>query len=305
MTMETFAAGKSQTLLLAVILSLLFFWAIPFSRAEATGYMSSNGSGSYRNNSYPNNYSGNYSYNNSNGYWNTSYPYSYNYSYNTYPNNYSYNNYPYNNYSYNAYPYNSYYGNYYGNSYGYNYQYPAPTCTITLSAGNNYWNNWNNGYYGNSYNYSAQLTWWSSNANSATINPGVGSVALSGSQTVYPSSNQVYVLTVQGQGGVRTCSTSAYLPTPSYSIAPTTYAYQTYPTYTAPAVYASAISVSNSYPSVSLSKIPYTGVSYGPLGDALVWLAIVIVAALAASTLLVLRRRQFATILSSVVSRRA
>ena len=77
----------------------------------------------------------------------------------------------------------------------------APSCWITLSN------------YGGSYNYNqpATLSWGSTNATSANISPNVGSISTSGSQTVYPSGNQLYTMTVyNSQGQTATCQTSQY-----------------------------------------------------------------------------------------------
>lgn len=98
---------------------------------------------------------------------------------------------------------------YYGYSYGYGpyqypythnyqYQYQAPTCGITYTSA-----------YGG-YGYGTQaitLSWWSTNATSASISPSIGTVNTSGTRTVYPSGSTTYTLTVSGQGGTRTCST--------------------------------------------------------------------------------------------------
>lgn len=80
----------------------------------------------------------------------------------------------------------------------------APSCWINLSSQNQYNNQYN-------YNQSATLSWGSTNASSATISPSVGSVGTSGSQTVYPSGNQLYTMTVyNSQGQSATCQTSQY-----------------------------------------------------------------------------------------------
>jgi len=77
----------------------------------------------------------------------------------------------------------------------------APSCWITLTP-----------QYGSGYNYNqATLSWGSTNANSASISPSIGSVSTSGSQTVYTSGNQTYTMTVYNpQGQSANCQTSAY-----------------------------------------------------------------------------------------------
>ena len=77
----------------------------------------------------------------------------------------------------------------------------APSCWITLTP-----------QYGSGYNYNqATLSWGSTNASSASINPSVGSVSTSGSQTVYTSGNQTYTMTVyNSQGQSANCQTSSY-----------------------------------------------------------------------------------------------
>src|SRR3989344_599634 len=77
----------------------------------------------------------------------------------------------------------------------------APSCWITLTP-----------QYGSGYNYNqATLSWGSTNASSASINPSIGSVSTSGSQTVYPGTNQTYTMTVyNSQGQSANCQTSSY-----------------------------------------------------------------------------------------------
>ncbi len=76
----------------------------------------------------------------------------------------------------------------------------APSCWITISNNNQY-----------NYNQQATLSWGSTNATSASINPSVGSVSTSGSQTIYTSGNQIYTMTVyNAQGQSATCQTSSY-----------------------------------------------------------------------------------------------
>jgi len=81
----------------------------------------------------------------------------------------------------------------------------APSCWITLSS-----------QYGGSYQYNqpATLSWGSTNTNSASISPSIGSVSTSGSQTVYPGTNQTYTMTVyNSQGQSANCQTfSSYYP---------------------------------------------------------------------------------------------
>jgi YD repeat-containing protein len=51
---------------------------------------------------------------------------------------------------------------------------------------------------------SATLTWISTNADSCTIDQGVGSVAINGTTTVSPTSNTTYTITATGTGGTAT-----------------------------------------------------------------------------------------------------
>jgi peptidoglycan-associated lipoprotein len=51
-----------------------------------------------------------------------------------------------------------------------------------------------------SYSQSAILSWTTTNATSASIS-GIGAVATSGSQSVYPASSTTYTLTARGAGG--------------------------------------------------------------------------------------------------------
>ena len=88
-------------------------------------------------------------------------------------------------------------------------QQPAPSCQIRMQQGQ---------YYVNNANPPATLTWSSSYATSATITQ-LGTVAVNGSRTVYPSSGMIYTMTVQGPGGISTCqTTAAYIPTPPIQV---------------------------------------------------------------------------------------
>lgn len=71
---------------------------------------------------------------------------------------------------------------------------PQPSCEIrqALPSGSN---------------YGARLSWTSYSASSAYIT-NIGSVAVSGSQYVYPTVSTTYTMTVYGQGGSNTCSTT-------------------------------------------------------------------------------------------------
>lgn len=115
----------------------------------------------------------------------------------------------------------------------------APYCVITLT---------NAGV----YNTQATLVWSSSNAQSAYI-MSVGAVAPNGTRVVTGYANQIYSLTVTGQGGSYTCQTQMFTPT-----------------YVPPAPIT---------PSVSLTQIPYTGLDLGPVGNAMYWLSLISVAA--------------------------
>lgn len=112
---------------------------------------------------------------------------------------------------------------------------PAPYCTITHAQ------------YGG-YGSGAYLSWTSTNASSAYLS-NVGSVAVSGSQTVYAHGSQTYTLTVYGYNGqTATCATSVY----GQVYVPPTY----------------------NPPYVSLTQIPYTGFDFGPIGNAMYWVSL-------------------------------
>lgn len=115
------------------------------------------------------------------------------------------------------------------------YHQPAPYCTIMHAQ------------YGG-YGSGAYLSWSSTNASSAYLS-NVGSVAVSGSQTVYPHGSQTYTLTVYGYNGqTATCATSVY----GQVYVPPTY----------------------NPPYVSLTQIPYTGFDFGPIGNAMYWVSL-------------------------------
>ncbi|RJR13118.1 hypothetical protein C4585_02560 [Candidatus Parcubacteria bacterium] len=54
----------------------------------------------------------------------------------------------------------------------------------------------------------AELEWTSENATSASLNQGIGNVALNGSRDVSPSNTKTYTLTVTGPGGTANCQTT-------------------------------------------------------------------------------------------------
>ena len=121
-----------------------------------------------------------------------------------------------------------------------------PSCTIKLS----------NQYSGP--NAHARLSWWSSDATHATISPSIGSVNTSDSMTVNASGNQYYTMTVSGQSGTATCHTSYIAP------------------YLPPVI---------GTPYVMLTQIPYTGFDFGPLGNAMYWASMILLAGFGARLL--------------------
>lgn len=133
--------------------------------------------------------------------------------------------------------------------------YPPPSCSITASNNYNYYNTYRIGQ--------AVLSWNSNNASSAYISPSVGAVSTVGSTTVYPTGNQTYTLTVNGSGGTATCQTTAY---------PYNYAY------TAPVISSVSNYTMPAAPYVALTQIPYTGFDFGPFGNALYWLGLILFA---------------------------
>jgi hypothetical protein len=113
------------------------------------------------------------------------------------------------------------------------YTYPQPYCTINHALAS-----------GSGIN-AAYLSWSATNASSAYIS-NVGSVAVNGSQTVWPSMTTTYQMTVYGQNGqTANCSTTVY---------------------------------TNSAPYVSLTQIPYTGFDFGTVGNAMYWLGLAVLA---------------------------
>lgn len=112
------------------------------------------------------------------------------------------------------------------------YTQPAPYCTITHAQ------------YGG-YGSGAYLSWTSTNASSAYLSQ-IGTVSVSGSQTVYGSGT--YTLTVYGSNGQQAiCATTIQNTyTPVYQ-----------------------------QPYVSLTQIPYTGFDFGPIGNAMYWASLV------------------------------
>jgi len=201
---------------------------------------------------------------------NTYYDYNRNY-YDDYSYTYGY---PYSNYSY-TYPYSDY--GY--NNYGYRNDYHRkPTCSISSyrSSGSN------------PYDGRVTVSWWSSNATSAYLT-GVGSVSTSGSHTFHGSYYSDYTLSVSGSGGSTSCSASnphydsgsnydhryrcSYVSNPIFST----------PVYTYPYI-AGTVYPTTNY--IQLAQTPYTGFDFGPVGNAMYWLGMILVASLAAYALL-------------------
>lgn len=85
---------------------------------------------------------------------------------------------------------------------------------------------------------SSTLTWTSTNAVSASLSDGIGSVLTNGSLQVTPEASRYYVLTVRdANGNTQTCATN--------------------------------LSVNGTY--VSLTQIPYTGFDFGMIGNTIYW----------------------------------
>lgn len=211
------------------------------------------------------------------------YGYSYDYDYPSYDNSiyHSFNNYGSFNHSYGypyasyAYPYASYYDYYNQNGYRHDY-YRRPTCSISTYRTSG----------ANPYDGRVTVTWWSSNANYAYLS-GVGSVATAGTQTMYGSQYSTFTLTVSGPGGSTSCSASSlYYDSSSGHRHGYKYAYNyvanpvfMYPVYSYPYV---SGTVYPTYHYVQLSQTPYTGFDFGPVGNAMYWLGMILAAALGA-----------------------
>jgi hypothetical protein len=142
---------------------------------------------------------------------------------------------------------------------------PRPSCTISIS-------NYNGGGYGQYGTQLATLSWSSSAATNGYISPNVGSVSGYGSMQVYPTSGQMYTMTVYGAGGSNTCSTQPY-----YVAMP-------------------VVTYNNPTPYVSLSQIPYTGIELDTLGSLLYWFSMVAFAGAAAYLVLYFNGGALATL---------
>ena len=62
---------------------------------------------------------------------------------------------------------------------------------------------------------SATLKWSSSNATSASLNQGIGSVRVNGSREVFPTQTTTYTLTVKGQGGESSATATVTVRVPA------------------------------------------------------------------------------------------
>lgn len=118
------------------------------------------------------------------------------------------------------------------------------------------------------WNGGAILRWNSSNASSAHLS-GVGSVPVRGSQTVSALYDRTFTLTVYGNGESQSCEVFVS-GTGSYNY-PQNYQY---PNYQYPAQYPQYQQFSASYPYISLTQIPYTGIDFGSAGNMLYWAAL-------------------------------
>ncbi|MBI2613021.1 hypothetical protein HYW59_04435 [Candidatus Kaiserbacteria bacterium] len=120
----------------------------------------------------------------------------------------------------------------------------------------------------------AILSWTSYGASSAWLSDGIGAVPSNGSLPVRPNATTNYTLTVNGYGGVRTCSTY--------------------------------VNVSGMAPYVSLSQIPYTGFDLGTFGNAIYWIGLLAFALSGAYLILYYRggAAKFASSIGLVGSRR-
>lgn len=130
------------------------------------------------------------------------------------------------------------------------------------------------------------LTWYSNGATSATLTY-VGSVPVSGSQTVTDIWGRTeYILTVTGEGGTNICKTivdvKEYLPTT------VTYAEPKQPYYYQPA------------PHVSLRQVPYTGFTDDALLNMFMWLGMTAWAGGAGYYLYAFRRGKYAWLAGQV-----
>lgn len=210
------------------------------------------------------------------------------YDYDDYYN--SYNNYD--DHDYDGYDYASSYG--YGSGYqNYGYQhYARPSCALNLSYRTS---NAGVSYYSDYLYAPATLTWTTSYATNGYITPEVGSVGQRGSRIVQPYGNQSYVMTVYGPGGSSTCQVTAVSPYRADYFNRYSYAYR--PTYQTSYPYSYGYGYTNysnyptyNYPTLSaqyvpLTQVPYTGADFGPLGNSLMWLFVVIAAALGAGAI--------------------
>lgn len=126
----------------------------------------------------------------------------------------------------------------------------APGCTI-----------WRENMVGNG----VTLRWNSTNASSAFLS-NVGSVSAYGTYVVYPTYDTTYTLTVYGNGQSRTCEIeidreyATHYPH-NYTNYGNQYGYNNY-----------------SYPYISLTQIPYTGIDLGVVGTAVYFLALALFA---------------------------
>ena len=111
------------------------------------------------------------------------------------------------------------------------------------------------------------ISWTSANASSGSINNGFGTVALSGSRTIYPTQTTTYTGTFWSYNGQQvTCSATVYMNGYVPPQNPNT-------------------------PFVTLSAVPYTGLDLGPVGTVLYWGFLAFWCALAAY-LIVIKRVQ-------------
>lgn len=162
-----------------------------------------------------------------------------------------------------------------------------PSCTITLREVPS-------GYPQNlipSGGYPMLLTWGSSNAQSASISPALGSVPLEGARLVAVHGQQFSMSVYSTNGRTATCQTTPYLLPNSVSpifggslgfSAPTFSTQTNYPVFSASAQIVPAPQYAAPASQVSLTQIPYTGADFGLVGTMLAWLSVITLASFGA-----------------------
>ncbi len=138
-----------------------------------------------------------------------------------------------------------------------------PSCELSISP--------------NTVRYGGEVTlsWESSDAQWAQISD-IGAVNPNGSLRIRVVESKTYHMTVYNDDRSAECDAFVNIPGDHYSGGYPHYTYPNYPQYIYPASYPTYTYSVPTY--VSLTQIPYTGFDFGPVGNAIYWATLIVLA---------------------------